>query len=166
MGYSVSSYSPIHFYCATKYAITAIAEGVRQELREMKSNCRVSVSAFLIVRVRHEFSNTICPLTFLLVMLLYTDLYLGYNGVARLILIFSVTMATFSRLRGSEVFCCLIPHFPNYFCTSSNLEIKIQGHDPDQSDLVYAVGGYFLAFWNKLVVQCKGYCIKQCCYFL
>ena len=46
MGHSVSSYSPLHFYSATKFAITAIAEGVRQELREMKSNCRVSVSAF------------------------------------------------------------------------------------------------------------------------
>ena len=46
MGHSVSSYSPLHFYSATKFAITAIAEGVRQELREMKSNCHVSVSAF------------------------------------------------------------------------------------------------------------------------
>ena len=44
MGHSVSSYSPLHFYCATKFAITAIAEGVRQELREMKSNCRATVS--------------------------------------------------------------------------------------------------------------------------
>ena len=44
MGHVVSAQDSIHFYCATKYAITAIAEGVRQELREMKSNCRATVS--------------------------------------------------------------------------------------------------------------------------
>lgn len=44
MGHVVSAQDSIHFYCATKYAVTALAEGVRQELREMKSNCRVTES--------------------------------------------------------------------------------------------------------------------------
>ena len=57
-GHSVSSQSPFHFYCATKYAITAIAEGVRQELREMKSNCRATVSAL------HKFWTPFCSQTF------------------------------------------------------------------------------------------------------
>ena len=41
-------YAPKHsntnFYAATKYAITAITEGVRQELRQMNSNVKVTVS--------------------------------------------------------------------------------------------------------------------------
>ena len=43
-GHMVPQLSILHFYSATKHAITAIAEGVRQELREMKSNCRCTVS--------------------------------------------------------------------------------------------------------------------------
>ncbi|XP_041346968.1 dehydrogenase/reductase SDR family member 11-like [Gigantopelta aegis] len=42
-----------HFYTAAKHAVTAIVEGIRQELREMKSKCRVtSISPGL---VRTEF---------------------------------------------------------------------------------------------------------------
>ena len=44
LGHLVPHMSSVNFYCATKFAITAIAEGVRQELREMKSNCRATVS--------------------------------------------------------------------------------------------------------------------------
>ena len=44
VGHIVPPLNLIHFYSATKFAITAIAEGVRQELREMKSNCRCTVS--------------------------------------------------------------------------------------------------------------------------
>ena len=40
-GHRVTNYS--HFYCATKYAVTALVEGIRQELREMKTNTRITV---------------------------------------------------------------------------------------------------------------------------
>ena len=34
----------LHFYSAAKHAVTAVVEGIRQELREIKSNCHVTVS--------------------------------------------------------------------------------------------------------------------------
>lgn len=33
-----------HFYCATKYAVTALTEGIRQELREANTRIRATVS--------------------------------------------------------------------------------------------------------------------------
>lgn len=32
-----------HFYCATKYAVTALTEGIRQELREANTHIRATV---------------------------------------------------------------------------------------------------------------------------
>ena len=43
-GHRVFNYSRTHFYSATKFAITSITEGLRQELREMKSAIKVTVS--------------------------------------------------------------------------------------------------------------------------
>ena len=43
----------LHFYAATKHAVTAITEGIRQELRDMKSNVRVTVSVC-------EYLSTFC----------------------------------------------------------------------------------------------------------
>lgn len=41
-GHYVSGRAETNFYCATKFALTALTEGVRTELREHKSNVRVS----------------------------------------------------------------------------------------------------------------------------
>ena len=43
-GHRVISMFGTHFYSATKYAVTAITEGLRQELREMKSGIKITVS--------------------------------------------------------------------------------------------------------------------------
>lgn len=37
-----------HFYCATKYAVTALTEGIRQELREANTRIRATVSWLLM----------------------------------------------------------------------------------------------------------------------
>ncbi|XP_032177938.1 dehydrogenase/reductase SDR family member 11 isoform X3 [Mustela erminea] len=44
-GHQVSPHSVIHFYSATKYAITALTEGLRQELREAQTHIRATVRA-------------------------------------------------------------------------------------------------------------------------
>ena len=37
-----------HFYAASKFAVSALVEGVRNELREMGSHIRISVSCIMI----------------------------------------------------------------------------------------------------------------------
>ncbi|KAM9853841.1 dehydrogenase/reductase SDR family member 11-like [Aulostomus maculatus] len=41
-GHRVAPYSDAHFYSATKYAVTALTEGLRQELREAKTHIRAT----------------------------------------------------------------------------------------------------------------------------
>uniref|UniRef100_A0A8C2Q9A3 Dehydrogenase/reductase (SDR family) member 11a n=1 Tax=Cyprinus carpio TaxID=7962 RepID=A0A8C2Q9A3_CYPCA len=48
-----------HFYCATKYAVTAMTEGLRQELREAKTHIRATVSLLEIGQVITENMNYI-----------------------------------------------------------------------------------------------------------
>ena len=36
-----------HFYAGTKFAVRALLEGMRNELREMNSNIRVAVSIYI-----------------------------------------------------------------------------------------------------------------------
>ena len=43
-----------HFYCATKYAVTALTEGLRQELREAKTHIRATVTIH-----RHSMQDAI-----------------------------------------------------------------------------------------------------------
>ncbi|XP_063308133.1 dehydrogenase/reductase SDR family member 11 isoform X2 [Pelobates fuscus] len=42
LGHIYQCSSIAHFYCATKHAVTALTEGIRQELRETKSRIRVT----------------------------------------------------------------------------------------------------------------------------
>ncbi|XP_050723015.1 dehydrogenase/reductase SDR family member 11-like [Eriocheir sinensis] len=41
-GHRVTPNKAVHFYSATKYSVTALTEGLRQELREANSNIRIS----------------------------------------------------------------------------------------------------------------------------
>ncbi len=52
LGHTIATASPTsnsYFYSATKHSVTALTEGVRRELRAMKSNVRVTVSKQLCV---------------------------------------------------------------------------------------------------------------------
>ncbi|XP_022525622.2 dehydrogenase/reductase SDR family member 11 [Astyanax mexicanus] len=41
-GHRVVHSADVHFYCSTKYAVTALTEGLRQELRDAKSHIRAT----------------------------------------------------------------------------------------------------------------------------
>jgi len=42
-GHRVINHAEAHFYTASKYAVTALTEGLRQELREAKTHIRATV---------------------------------------------------------------------------------------------------------------------------
>ena len=55
-GHRVINSKATSFYSATKHAVTALTEGLRQELREIKSGIRVTVSCPSILRYLHLLS--------------------------------------------------------------------------------------------------------------
>jgi len=42
-GHEVGDWEGMNFYTATKHAVTALTEGLRLELREIKSNIKITV---------------------------------------------------------------------------------------------------------------------------
>ncbi|KAB7496427.1 Dehydrogenase/reductase SDR family member 11, partial [Armadillidium nasatum] len=42
-GHRIPNMPGAHFYCGTKFALMAVSEGLRQEMRELKSHIRISV---------------------------------------------------------------------------------------------------------------------------
>ncbi|XP_065892560.1 dehydrogenase/reductase SDR family member 11-like isoform X2 [Dysidea avara] len=52
-GHGVANVSSLHFYSGTKFAVTALIEGLRKELRDLKSN--IKISAVSPGRVATEF---------------------------------------------------------------------------------------------------------------
>ncbi|XP_069883221.1 dehydrogenase/reductase SDR family member 11 [Dipodomys merriami] len=54
-GHRVPFQSEIHFYCATKYAVTALTEGLRQELLEAQSHIRATCISPGLVETQFAF---------------------------------------------------------------------------------------------------------------
>ena len=48
----VPNHAGIHCYAATKHAVKALTEGLRNELSEAKTHIRVTVSKYLITSIR------------------------------------------------------------------------------------------------------------------
>ena len=49
-GHRVASNPATSFYSATKFAVTALTEGLRKELRDQKSNIKITVSLLLCIQ--------------------------------------------------------------------------------------------------------------------
>lgn len=56
-GHRVVPSADKHFYCATKYAVTALTEGIRQELREANSHIRATCISPGIVETEFAFRH-------------------------------------------------------------------------------------------------------------
>lgn len=46
-GHRVVPSADVHFYCATKYAVTALTEGLRQGLQEANTHTHITVRFYL-----------------------------------------------------------------------------------------------------------------------
>ena len=61
-GHRVITNTDAHFYTATKYAVTALTEGLRQELREAKTHIRATVrlhhSLHCVIKFKPEWFTT------------------------------------------------------------------------------------------------------------
>ncbi|RXG62119.1 Fatty acyl-CoA reductase [Armadillidium vulgare] len=47
-GHRIPNMAGAHFYSGTKYALMAVSEGLRQEMRELKSHIRISINDILV----------------------------------------------------------------------------------------------------------------------
>uniref|UniRef100_A0A8C2X379 Dehydrogenase/reductase SDR family member 11 n=1 Tax=Cyclopterus lumpus TaxID=8103 RepID=A0A8C2X379_CYCLU len=56
-GHRVVQSADTHFYCATKYAVTALTEGIRQELREANTRIRATCISPGIVETEFAFRH-------------------------------------------------------------------------------------------------------------
>ncbi|KAK1147995.1 dehydrogenase/reductase SDR family member 11 isoform X1 [Acipenser oxyrinchus oxyrinchus] len=54
-GHSVVPQAAVHFYCASKFAVTALTEGIRQELREAKTHIRATCISPGLVETEFAF---------------------------------------------------------------------------------------------------------------
>lgn len=107
LAHYVPSYGPFHFYSATKHAVRALTEGLRQELRELKSPIRVTCISPGLVKTS-IFKNSLGDN-------FDKHLYEAYPSITPVDIASTIE---FILATPSHVQVCLIYY---YFCFNSNL---------------------------------------------
>ena len=89
-GHRVNPWTNGHFYSATKFAISALRDGIRNELREINSHIRVTVCIFYIISLWLLFYIISLWLLFYITFLYFIVIVIFYYFIMIVILYYFI----------------------------------------------------------------------------